>query len=157
MLLEKLPSIFDGSVQLIEQDADLATMAPKMNQLESLIDFNTRTATEIYNHWRAFIQWPGTFGVFKVADPVEGKSIRCKILKCRVLTSADGAALANMNGKQVRCVKWVDPQTNEKQDCLVVPCRDGTVLGVWLLTPETRKQMDARSFVNGMKGTSLYV
>lgn len=60
LLLEKLPSIIDGSLQPTPQDHDGATYCRKLEKSDALIDPNKISAEQATNHIRACLVFPGT-------------------------------------------------------------------------------------------------
>jgi methionyl-tRNA formyltransferase len=65
-LINLLPSVFNNSVQSIDQVEVNATHALKISANESLIDFQTMSATTIHNKCRAFSDWPGIHCIITV-------------------------------------------------------------------------------------------
>ncbi len=57
LLIEKLPSIVDGSLASIEQDDELATYAPMIKKIDGVIDWNN-DAEIIERQIRAYLRWP---------------------------------------------------------------------------------------------------
>jgi methionyl-tRNA formyltransferase len=49
----------------MEQDHELATLAPILTRDDGLLKLDERTAQEAYNRWRGFYPWPGAHGVFR--------------------------------------------------------------------------------------------
>ncbi len=68
-VVETLNLIGNGKVVLAEQDASLATRAPKISKEDCLIDWS-RPATHVHNFIRGFSPEPGAFGFLK------GKTIK---------------------------------------------------------------------------------
>ncbi len=68
-VVETLNLIGNGKVVLAEQDASLATRAPKISKEDCLIDWS-RPATQVHNFIRGFSPEPGAFGFLK------GKTIK---------------------------------------------------------------------------------
>jgi len=62
-----------------------------------------------------------------------------------------------VNDHAVQLVK-VYPTVHAKKgkDALVMKCHDGTVLAVYELQPAGKKVMDAKSFINGLRGQGLF-
>ncbi|KAL4576377.1 hypothetical protein LXL04_012470 [Taraxacum kok-saghyz] len=74
LLLQELPSIFDGSARnnAQEQDDSKATLAPKISQEESWLTFD-QEALILHNKVRAFAGWPGTRAKSIVIDEKNDK------------------------------------------------------------------------------------
>lgn len=60
LLIDTLPDWLGGKIRPAIQDDSAATLAPRINKAEGLIDW-TQSAAEIERHVRAFDPWPGTF------------------------------------------------------------------------------------------------
>lgn len=60
LLLETLPSIFDGSNERIPQDHGSATYSPNISKEDERLDFN-RPAHEVFNHIRGLSPFPGAY------------------------------------------------------------------------------------------------
>lgn len=63
LLLETLRRLRDGSLNAIEQDESLATLAPILRKQDGLIDWH-RPLIEIERRIRGFDPWPGSFTHF---------------------------------------------------------------------------------------------
>lgn len=63
LLAHVLQEIENGTARAAEQDHGRATYAPKIEKDEGLVDW-TWPAAVIYNRFRAFYPWPGTFTRF---------------------------------------------------------------------------------------------
>ena len=61
LLLETLKGIASGTLKPQPQDHSLATLAPILTREEGLMDFATRSASDLHNRWRGFQPWPGGF------------------------------------------------------------------------------------------------
>jgi methionyl-tRNA formyltransferase len=60
-LLRTLAALDRGTAVEHEQDHARATLAPKIEKSEGEVHFETATATQIYDRFRAFDPWPGSF------------------------------------------------------------------------------------------------
>lgn len=60
LLLETLPSIFDGSNERIPQDHAAATYSPNISKEDERLDFN-RPAHKVFNHIRGLSPFPGAY------------------------------------------------------------------------------------------------
>ena len=60
LLKRVLPKLSDGSLIWEEQLESNATYCRKLNKMDGLIDFNL-SAEHIFDRWRAFYIWPGSF------------------------------------------------------------------------------------------------
>jgi len=150
-LIDHLPAIFNKTVQTTIQSDELATAAPKISSNESIIDFRMMSARTIHNKCRAFAEWPGIAADFLVgSDATEPQ--RIKIITTKVLDSisVEASKLGNVDtsGQMVKTkLLWDKPK-----GMLIVECGDGSCLGLLELQPVGKKAMDAKSFVNGLRG-----
>ncbi len=60
LMVKTLAGLEDGSVRAVEQNHELATLAPILTREDGRIDF-ARTAAECVNRWRGFQPWPGAW------------------------------------------------------------------------------------------------
>ncbi len=146
-LIASFPVIFSGEVQSQKQDDRYATNAPKIESTESFIDFASATARQIHNKGRAFSEWPGIYGYFKLVNRSNGafEIARIKILSTIVI--ADGETGVPEN--EVTIVKI------DGKDTLQVACKGGSKLGIVELQPAGRKSMNVRAFANGLRDRSI--
>ena len=84
--------------------------------------------------------WPGTFVYLTIGDD---EPTKVKIARTRV---TEGETKSPTNLIEIG---------NNKKDGLKLVCYDGTVLEVMELQPVTKKVMDAKSFVNGLRGREV--
>ena len=132
-----LPSLFDGSLEMREQNDSDVTEAPKLTKDEGFLDVNgvspdARSVAEACrDKVRAFAPWPGTFLNVKAGDA----AYRLKVLEARI-------------GDAVDSVSYRKP-------ALSIPCADGSALDLLRVQPPNKKAMDAASFWNGLRGADL--
>ncbi|GJU80917.1 methionyl-tRNA formyltransferase-like isoform X1 [Tanacetum coccineum] len=138
LLLQELPSIFDGSARTKaqEQDDSKATLAPKINQEESWLSFD-QEAVVLHNKVRAFAGWPGTRAKILVIDE---KSDKRNELDLKVITSRVYHGDVQSSD---------DDEVTYRKGSLIVPCGGRTALEVLnyakdflnnLGTPATRQE-----------------
>ena len=110
---------------------------------------------------RAFAGWPGTRHVFLLqANGADVQELELKILRTRVAQSGDTSTYPEV---------WEGLQPREvaigilKKDRLLVRCGSASgegdavsVLEILELQPTARKAMEARAFINGLKGRRLF-
>lgn len=96
-LLRALAALETGTAVEHEQHHEHATLAPKIDKSEGEVHFDTATATQIYDRFRAFDPWPGSFlrmgeETFKLTDmaPAAGRGEPGTILEI----SASGVLVA---------------------------------------------------------------
>ncbi len=157
-LLDVLPSYFDeeNPAEMRGQDNEAACPADKISVDDARIDFSesNNSATTIHNKCRGYAIWPGIWSNFQVGDSEEAQ--RIKLITTRVLGEAGSSAPTD----EVQVVKYQNTDSNgnkvgKQKDILSVVCGDGSVLGVLELQPPGKKVMDAKSFVNGLRGQEL--
>ncbi len=124
MLLELLPDYQQGLITPKEQDHSKATQAPMIKKQDGQISW-AKSAREIYNMHRAFIEWPGIFTFF------DGKLL--KILSCEV--ASDSAASNAVSGTVLAEG--------------AVACGDGSVLQLLQLQLEGKTPVNIHQFLNG--------
>ncbi|CAN8075366.1 unnamed protein product [Agarophyton chilense] len=142
-LLEMLPSVWNGTVKMTEQDESRVSHAAKLSKEESRLSF-TENAVLIHNKVRAFAGWPGTWADFVLGDGDEAEEIRLKIGKSVVLRKEGGVSLG------IHKVAF-----DSEDQTLVITCGDGSRLGLLQVQPPGKRMMDAASFWNGLRGQSL--
>lgn len=124
LLLETLPSILDGSVQIIPQ-ADGATYAPMLKKEDGLLDFNL-PVEDLTRRVRAFYPWPGT--------SFHWESQPLKVIKAR----ADQARNAKPGDKII------------VNGFPAIGCLNG-VLVLEEVQPAGKKAMSGQVFLNGAR------
>lgn len=157
-LLDVLPSYFDeeNPIDMQEQDDNAACPADKISVEDARIDFSNRSnnAITIHNKCRGYAIWPGIWSNFQIGDNEEAQ--RVKIITTRVLGAPGSSCLTD----EVQVVKYqeIDGKGNKvgkQKDVLSVVCGDGSLLGVLELQPPGKKVMDAKSYINGLRGQTL--
>ena len=149
-LLSALPSYFAGTIDKTAQDDTQASPAAKLNVSEARVDFSTMSAMTVHNKCRGFAGWPGIWATFRVEGVSEE---RVKIITTAVLP-AEGKPSETCSGK-CELMKQAILEDGSKRDLLKVVCADGSVLGILELQPPSKKVMDAKSFVNGLRGAGV--
>eukprot|EP01036_Dinobryon_divergens_P026899 gene26899-35594_t len=153
-LINVLPSIFDGSLQASQQVDSDATAAPKLSPNESYVDLNSMTAAQIHNKCRGFSDWPGIYSTFLLGKnatlPQKVKILTTTILDRSVVESfpKDDSSVA-VSPLEVgrKKVVWV-----KSLGLLVVECAGGSYLGIRELQLASKNAMDAKAFINGLRG-----
>lgn len=85
LLIETLPYIFDGKIELIPQDHKKATYTKILRKEDGKIDWRKK-AIEIERQIRAFYPWPGTYTEFRIKN-LEFRIKRLKIIQASVSPS----------------------------------------------------------------------
>ena len=136
LINDVLPSLFDGSLEMREQNDSDVTEAPKLTKDEGFLNIHespdARSVAEACrDKVRAFAPWPGTFLNVRAGDA----AYRLKVLEARI-------------GDAVDSVSYRKP-------ALSIPCADGSALDLLRVQPPNKKAMDAASFWNGLRGAEL--
>lgn len=130
LLINTLPSIFDGTNERIKQDESKVTYAYNVSREEEKIDFS-KTNKEVFNQIRGLYPYPVAY------TTLNGEVI--KITESKMSDSEEGTTreitMADKNGI---CVK----------------CSSGSVV-ITKLKPAGKREMNASDFINGYKGKLL--
>lgn len=141
-LIEVLPDVLNGKISMetaTVQDEALVVEAGMIDASEAELKVWEESALTCHNRVRGFSMWPGTFLYLEI----EGESpVKVKIVETRILDE-------KMEATQVL---EIGPS---KKDGLRLVCGDGSVLEILKLQPVTRNVMDAKSFVNGLRGRAV--
>jgi methionyl-tRNA formyltransferase len=124
LMVETLAGLADGSVQPVEQDHSLATLAPILTREDGLIDFS-RTAKQSYDRWRGFQPWPGAHTALRGK-----KLIVHKMVVAAGVKAAQGDVI--VDGER-----------------LMVGCGEGSALELLEVQMEGKKRMAAAEFLRG--------
>lgn len=135
LALEALAKLESGEAQIVPQDASLATKAPRLKKEDGRIQWN-RAARLVQAQVRAMQPWPGAFTEWRrgAAD-----SVRLQIFDVQVVHPSGAAD--------------EPPGTVVKVDgeALHVAAGEGGVVAVRRLKPAGKREMDAKTFLNGYK------
>ena len=141
-LLATLADVLTGKITMetaMEQDKEKIVNADMIDPAEAELKVWEETARVCHNRVRGFRMWPGTFIYMTIGDE---EPTKVKIARTRV------------TGETMDSTNVIEIGTN-KNDGLKLVCHDGTVLEVLELQPVTKKVMDAKSFVNGLRGRQV--
>ena len=130
LLIETLPSIFDGTNERIKQDESEVTFAYNIKREEERIDFN-KTAREVFNQVRGLYPFPVGYTV--INDEI------VKICECKIGDKKSG---------QVSSI------SNLYNDGIGVMCSDKEII-ITKLKPSGKKEMSARDYLNGKRNERL--
>jgi methionyl-tRNA formyltransferase len=131
LVVETLAGLPIGTIQPQPQNHEEATFAPLLNREDARIDFAARTAHEIYNRWRGFQPWPGTFTTLN-----EKKLIVHNTAIVRG-SYAEGLGFAEPG--------WVVVENHR----LLAACAENTWLEFLEVQLEGKKRMSADEFLRG--------
>lgn len=126
LLLETLPSVFDGTNKRVPQNEDEVTYGFVIKREDEKIDFS-KTKRQIINQVRGLNSYPGAFCYFD--DKI------LKVWACRRTENLCENA-------------YIGEITNIYNDGFGVKCSNGEVVFT-LVQPEGKGKMSASSFVNG--------
>ncbi len=130
ILTRDLPLYVAGNTQPQEQEHEKATYCKMITKEDGRVDW-TQSAQSIYNRWRAFVVWPGTY-TFAGETRLNLKDVA---LATMPLNSETGMLVVQDKKLYVRCGTGLPAQSG--------------VLEILRVQPEGKKTMDATSFING--------
>ncbi len=135
LLLETLPSIFDGTNDRIKQDESEVTFAYNIKREEEKVDF-TKSAREVFNHIRGLYPFPCAY------TEINGEVV--KLCESKIGNSVSGE---------------IGTITNIYKDSIGIKCSDKEIL-ITRVKPSGKKEVLARDFINGrnineLKGVRL--
>lgn len=131
LLLDTLPSIFEGTNERIKQDESKMCLAKIIKKEDEIIDFDD-SALNVYNKIRGLNPFPGSYAI------LDNK--RVKIYKARIEKSNNNS----IPGTIIDVLK----------DGIVVKTKDDSIV-IEELKQEGKKKMSAKEFLNGVKKEDL--
>lgn len=143
LLVVALREVIEGKVTMdnaLVQDEEKVVNADMIDSSEGELFVWRDSARSCHNKVRGFSMWPGTFLYVQVGDDQDVEPVKMKIIKTRVLQE---------DAEELTDEIVLGPN---KKDGLRVVCGDGSILELLEVQPVTRKAMDAKSFVNGLRG-----
>jgi methionyl-tRNA formyltransferase len=126
LVVQTLAGLADRSIQPIQQDHSLATLARILDREDGRMDFANHTATELWNRWRGFQPWPGAFTTLH-----EKKLI---VTKLQPVSDVESRASGQVHVEGGR---------------FFVGCAANTTLELLEVQPEGRNRMTAAEFLRG--------
>ncbi len=136
LMVETLAGLADGSVKAQAQNHEFASFAPLLDREDGRMDFEARTAHELYNRWRGFQPWPGAF------TTLDGK----KLIVHRMCI-ADGSSFAARLASQPGQIQ--SGQIHVENHRLFAACAEETWLELIEVQLEGKKRMSAAEFLRG--------
>ena len=130
LLLETINGLLNGTVARNPQDDRLATLAPRIDPADTLIDWNEH-AVRIVNRVRGLSPRPGAFTVSR------GK--RVKVWKC----AAAADAISEIHGKVLGIQK--------NPPAILVSAGGGSAVLLKEVQPESNKRMAADAWARGLR------
>ena len=143
LLVVALQEVIEGKITMdnaLVQDEGKVVNADMIDSSEGELFVWRDSARSCHNKVRGFSMWPGTFLYVQVGDDQDVEPVKMKIIKSRVLQE---------DAEELTDEIVLGPN---KKDGLRVVCGDGSILELLEVQPVTRKAMDAKSFVNGLRG-----
>lgn len=131
LLIDTLTDYQSGKISALPQDDSRSTQTKIITKQDGKINWQ-KTAQEIYNQFRAFYPWPGTWTEWN------GKKI--KILDCLVSDANDANSMR---------MTRIEPGTVLEGGKVV--CGQNTILQIKMLRPEGKSDMGINSFLNGYR------
>ncbi len=132
MLINNLEAYVNGKLKPKPQDDSEATYTKLLKRADGQIDWSKMSANQVYNIWRAYINWPGIFTFFKNKN---GQDVRLKLIKIEKYPTSD---VGYQSGEI-----FIDEAKN-----LYIACREG-VIKIIQLQPENSKILTVGEFLNG--------
>jgi methionyl-tRNA formyltransferase len=130
LVVETLAGLAAGSIQPQPQNHDGATYAPLLDREDGRMDFEGRSAHELYNRWRGFQPWPGAF------TTIDGKKLI--VHRMRIALPQD----ASIDGGTPGDVRVRDGR-------LFAACAGNTWLEFLEIQLEGKKRLSAAEFLRG--------
>lgn len=133
LLIETIEKIEDGTIERIPQDEEKASYAPMLTKEIGIINWSN-SARDIDCLVRGVTPWPGAFTSFN--------DLRVRVVKAECCDVNDIIYNANINKAAFGEVLYIDNNG--------IYVKTGTgVLKITRVKPDSSKEMDAKSFVNG--------
>ena len=132
LLLDVLPSVFDGTCNREKQNEDLVTFAPVIKREDEHIDFNEK-ASVIHNKIRGLSSIPGSYSVL---DDLNIKIYLSSLDDCENSNSLSGTV------------------TRVSKDGIFVACKDKEIKLLKIQVPG-KKPMLVRDYLNGINKEEL--
>jgi len=129
LVVETLAGLDAGTVKPRPQNHEGATYAPILNREDGRMDFDRRSAHELYNRWRGFQPWPGAF------TELNGK----KLIVHRMALAEPSQAEAHAAPGQIVV-------ENRR---LFVACAGNSLLELLELQLEGKKRLETAEFLRG--------
>jgi methionyl-tRNA formyltransferase len=154
-LVAALPQVWTGTAAAaaVQQDSAAASEAPKISASEAQCCFATESALQVHNKVRAFAGWPGAWAWFQKSDAAaaadsDAAAAKQPLTKLKLIRTEVGQQQPQQHTENSKAVSL-------QSGALEVVCADGSVLRVLQVQPEGKKPMDAKSYVNGLRGATL--
>jgi len=133
LVISAIPEYIAGKIKPVEQQHDSATYCKILTREDGKIDFSKKTASQIYNQFRALTPWPGIWCF--------AGNKRLKLIKI---------SLSNKPAQQAKILF-----DNSE---IIIGCAENTAIKAEILQLEGKKTVSARDFINGnfnLSGSTL--
>lgn len=125
LLIDTLPSIFNGTNDSIEQNHDEATFASNISRDEEFVDFN-RSTKDVHNQIRGLSPWPVAYAT------LDGKNMKFWLSEKGTATGVPGEII------------------EVTKDAIVVATNDASIK-LLEIQPAGKKRMKVRDYVAGLQ------
>ncbi len=136
LVVATLAGLADGTIRPQAQNHEFASFAPLLNREDGRMNFEARSAHELYNRWRGFQPWPGAFTALD-----EKKLI---VHRMHVADGAGFSAPISLQPKQIQ-----SGQIHVENHRLFAACAGETWLELIEVQLEGKKRMTAAEFLRG--------
>lgn len=130
LLINTIEGLKNGTIQRTPQDASLASLAPRIDPPDTVINWN-ETAARVVNRVRGLSPRPGSFTLFR------GK--RVKLWKCEAVEITQGEPPGKVLGLQ------------KTPPGILVSAGDNTTVLLCEVQPESNKRMAADAWARGLR------
>eukprot|EP00587_Corethron_hystrix_P004395 CAMPEP_0113311588 /NCGR_PEP_ID=MMETSP0010_2-20120614/8763_1 /TAXON_ID=216773 ORGANISM="Corethron hystrix, Strain 308" /NCGR_SAMPLE_ID=MMETSP0010_2 /ASSEMBLY_ACC=CAM_ASM_000155 /LENGTH=400 /DNA_ID=CAMNT_0000167253 /DNA_START=165 /DNA_END=1367 /DNA_ORIENTATION=+ /assembly_acc=CAM_ASM_000155 len=149
-LLRSIPEVLTGKITMETakvQEEEGITHAAMIGKEEGILRPNVHSAEVAHNKVRAFDMWPGCTLLLNVGESKD--EVKVKVGRTRIVPVDDELLdMIDLSDNSIVLPK-------KKGRGLMLQCGDGSVLELLEIQPPTKKMMDAKSFINGLKGAAL--
>jgi methionyl-tRNA formyltransferase len=132
MTAASISDLLKGNIKPVRQDHSQATYCKPVKKEDGKIDWDKKSAEEIWRKWRAYFPWPGIFSDLEI----KGQIKRLKLIKIEILSDAEAGE------KPGKIVKY-----NQE---IAVQAKKGLIV-LKKIQLEGKKEMDVDEFVRGSK------
>jgi len=129
LLIKTIPDYISGKIKPAEQNHNNATFCKIIKKQDGGINWH-KSAQEIYNQYRAFVEWPGIFSELIIYN----KKLIVKFIEINLTDKKSNNLIGEF---------FIE---NKK---LFINCGDNNLLEIKKLQPQGKKNMTADAFING--------
>ncbi|MDD3145254.1 MAG: methionyl-tRNA formyltransferase [Candidatus Gracilibacteria bacterium] len=143
LLTNTLKKVISGELKGMKQDDNLATYCSKIEKKDGEINFNEKTAKQIYDTFRAYSEWPGIYSYYN------GKKISFEDCFYYDIDLDEDDEL------KIGDIIEIEDEHNNKNKEIGVICKKGIFI-IKQIKLEGKKTMDINTFINGNKNFINY-